>query len=169
MAPASVRRVLLLVSTISIAMLGAEAVATPKSDCEDLLNTVLPMAEKLLAAHGEFYPFGASMKPGPEIALTAAYDGRERPPSQPLIDLLHDGFHQEAVEGTIVASATVYDVRIARPGSTSKTDAVAIELDHRDNYSTVVFFPYAIRAGKVEFEEPFANKGEFGIFKRDGD
>jgi hypothetical protein len=163
------RRVFLLVSIVSVAMLGAEAMATPKSDCEDLLNAVLPMAENLLAAHGEFYPFGASMKPGHEISLTTPYDGRERPASQPLIDLLHDGFHQEAMKGTIVASATVYDVRIARPGAASKTDAVAIELDHRDNYSTIVFFPYAVRASKVEFEKPFANKGGFGIFRRDGD
>ena len=156
------------VALLTLSAIGASAVTTPKSQCEDLLNVVLPQAEKLLAAHAEFFPFGASMKPDGQIALAAAYDGRERPPSQPIIDLLHDGFHRDAIAGSIIASATVYDVRVVPPGETSKTDAIEIELDHRDNYSTIVFFPYAIRDGKVELKEAFAIKGAFRIFAKNG-
>lgn len=141
---------------------------TPKEQCEELLNAVLPFAEKMLREHGEFFPFGASMKPNGDIALVGAYEGSEQPPSQPLIDLLHQGFREDATKGAIRASATVYDVRVVPPGTSVKTDAVAIELDHRDNYSTVVYFPYTINAGKVEFQDAFASKGAFAIFSRNG-
>jgi len=141
-------------------------VPTPKSQCEELLDAVMPFAEKMLAAHGEFYPFGASMKPNGEIAQAAAYDGRELPPSQPLIDLLREEFAADAKAASIIASAVLYDVRAVPPGSQEKTDAVAIELDHRDNYSVVVLFPYTIERGTVTLGEPFAHEGAFLIFGR---
>lgn len=142
--------------------------STPKSRCEELLNAVLPFARKMLSEHGESFPFGASMKPDGEITQAGAYDGREHPPSQPLIDLLRQGFRADARNGAIIASATVYDVRTIPPGATSKTDAVAVELDHRDNYSVVVLFPYALSARTVQFAPAFAHEGKFEIFCQHG-
>jgi hypothetical protein len=144
--------------------LGATPVPTPKSQCEELLNVVLPFAEKMLSAHGEFYPFGASMKPDGQIVQVAAYDGRDRPPSQPLIEQLREAFAADARAGSIIASATAYDVRTIPPGGSTKSDAVAIELDHRGDYSVVVFFPYSIQGGTVHVGSAFAQKGEFRIF-----
>ena len=149
---------------LAIFSLAAGSVPTPKSQCEDLLNAVLPFAKKMLAAHGEFYPFGASMRPDGTIALAGATDGHEHPPSQALIDLLHDGFIGDAKRGSIIASATAYDVRVVPPGGTEKSDAVEIELDHRDNYSVIVFFPYKIAGNEVQFGETFAQKGRSQIF-----
>jgi hypothetical protein len=157
-----------LLGLLASLTLGATPVPTPKSQCEELLNIVLPMATKLLAVHKEFYPFGASMKPSGEITQTMGYDGREHPPSQPLIDLLRDGFAADAKARAIIASAIVYDVRTIPPGSNEKVDAVAIELDHWDNYSVVVLFPYTLEADAVNLKEPFAHKGEFLIFGRAG-
>src|SRR5690348_1235831 len=104
------------------------------------------------------------MKSDGTIGQNMAYDGREHPPSQPLIDLLHGEFAADGKTGAIIASAVVYDVRTVPPGETEKTDAVAIELDHRDNYSVVVFIPYVVEAGSVHFREAFARKGNFRIF-----
>jgi hypothetical protein len=158
-----------LFSLVVLLTAGAQSVPTPKAQCEELLNAVLPMAKKLLSAHGEFYPFGASMKPDGQIVQTAAYDGREHPPSEPLIDLLRQSFRAQAKDGAIIASATIYDVRTMPPGATDKTDAVAVELDHRDSYSVIVLFPYIITAGTVQFGAAFAHKGTFAIFgKHDG-
>jgi hypothetical protein len=161
------RRILPL-GLIVLLTLSAQPVLTPKSQCEELLNAVLPVAKKLLSAHGEFYPFGALMNPDGRIVQTAAYDGREHPPSQPLIDLLRQSFRAQAKDGAIIASATVYDVRTIPPGATEKTDAVAVELDHRDNYSVIVLFPYTIAAGTAQFSGPFAQQGTFGIFGKHG-
>jgi len=158
-----------LFSFVVLLAVGAQSVPTPKAQCEELLNAVLPVAKKFLAAHGEFYPFGASMKPDGQIVQTAAYDGREHPPSEPLIDLLRQSFRAQGKDGAIIASATVYDVRTIPPGATDKTDAVAVELDHRDSYSVTVLFPYTIMAGTVQFGPAFAHKGTFAIFgKHDG-
>ena len=66
-----------------------------------------------------------------DIRQVAAYDGREVPPPQPLIDLLRDGFRADAATGAIIASAIAYDVRTIPPGTRTKVDAVAVQLDHR--------------------------------------
>ena len=149
---------------LAIFSLAASSLVTPKSQCEDLLNAVLPFAKKMLAAHREFHPFGASMKPDGTIALAGATDGHEHPPSQALIDLLRDGFIGEAKRGLIIASATAYDVRVIPPGGTEKSDAIAVELDHRDNYSVIVLLPYKISGNNVQFGETFAQKGRSQIF-----
>jgi hypothetical protein len=158
----------IFLSIISAALLGASPMPSPKNQCESLLVAVLPMATKTLKEHGEFYPFGASLKQDGKVALAMAYDGREKPPSQPLIDMLRDGFRADASTRKIIASAVVYDVRVIPPGTSEKIDAVAVELDHKDNYSVVVFFPYTIRDGTVDIREPFANKGEGRIFPQVG-
>jgi hypothetical protein len=52
-------------------------VPTPKSECEQLLNALLPFAERMLREHGEFFPYGGTMDGSAEIAFMAAYDGTE--------------------------------------------------------------------------------------------
>jgi hypothetical protein len=147
---------------------GATPMPTPKTQCEQLLKAVLPFAQKMLSEHGEFYPFGATMKPDGTIVQVGAYDGREHPPSQSLIDLLRGAFTASAKSGDIIASATVYDVRTVPPGATEKSDAVAVELDHRDSYSVVVFIPYKVQDHTVQFGQTFAQKGGASIFGRQG-
>lgn len=154
----------LLIVLFSVSLMGAAPVPTPKEQCEVMLGTVLQLAEKLLKKHGEFYPFGATMKPDGEIALTAAYDGTDDPPSAQLIELLHDGFRLGAEKGAHIATALAYDVRVVPPGTTEKTDAVSVELDHRDHYSVVVFVPYKIVNGDVEFAAAFANAGKHQVY-----
>ena len=164
---AMLRRVAMSV-LVALFTLGAEQVTTPKSQCQDLLNAVLPFAKKMLSEHGEFYPFGASMKPNGQVVQAAAYDGQEHPPSQALIDLIRESFRADAKKGAIIASATVYNVRTIPPGGNSKTDAVAVELDHRDSYSVVVLIPYALSPGSVQFGQTFAQRGKFEIFGQHG-
>ena len=137
-----------------------------KADAEALLNVVMPFAEKMLAKHGEFYPYGAAMKPDGDIVSVAAYDGREQPPSADLIDLLRTELRRDAEKLLCKATAIVYDVRAVPPGGDSAGDAIAVALDHRDNYSVVVLFPYTIANNSVQIGEPFAERGEDAIFAR---
>jgi hypothetical protein len=142
--------------------------SAPREQCEDLLNEVLPLAEKHLNEHREFYPFGATRSPTGQVTLVMASDGSEHPLSAPLMTLLRDGFRLSAAKREVVATALVYDVGTIPPGSTQKTDAVAIKLDHRDHYSVVVLVPYAIVNGKVRFATAFTNAGKNLIFPSDG-
>jgi hypothetical protein len=151
-----------------LSLLGVHASAQDttkaKAECEEVMNVVLPFAEEMLAKHGEFFPFGGVMKRNGEIAHIAGYDGRGQPPSADIIKLLRDGFRSGARSGEYRATALVYDVRVALPSSGQKSDAVAVALDHRDQYSVVVLFPYSLQDGKVVFGETFAEKGEASVF-----
>lgn len=59
--------------------------AHPELDA--LLNTLLPLAQKMLRKYGEFYPFAAVMSSSREIRQVAALEDENHPQSQPLIDL----------------------------------------------------------------------------------
>jgi hypothetical protein len=45
-----------------------------------------------------------------------------------------------------------------------KSDAIAVSLNHRDNYSVVVFFPCKVGSGKLILGTIFAQEGEADIF-----
>ena len=145
---------------------GAQTISAAKSDCETLMNAVLPFAQKMLKDHGEFLPYGGAMSPTGEIFSVAGYDGRERPPSMDLIKLLRDGFRQSARSGEYKATAIVYDVRVTLPSSGANSDAIAVALDHRDDYSVVVMFPYRITNGQVVLGNVIAQKGEASVFPK---
>jgi len=152
--------VLLLVVTPAI----GDDVSNAKQDVERLMNSALPFAEKMLNEHGEFFPFGEALRPSGEIISVGADSGEERPPSQELIDIIKSGFRAAATKEEYIATAILYDSLTIPPGSEEKTDAVAVALDHRDDYSVIVFFPYALVNGRVEFQPPFAVKGADDIF-----
>ncbi len=137
----------------------------PKSECEELLNAVLPFAEEMLSKHHEFFPFGGTMSADGEIAHTAGWTGDEQPASTEVIELLERGFRAGAQRGEYKATALVFDIRTIPPGKEEKQDAIAVALDHRDDYSVVVIFPYSFTSGgELAIEDPFAMKGEEKIF-----
>ncbi|MCC7643613.1 MULTISPECIES: hypothetical protein [unclassified Janthinobacterium] len=144
----------------------AHSAGSAKEESETLMNAVLPMAEKLLEQHGEFFPFGAAMKPSGEIVDVAGYDGREHPPSADIIKLLESAFAKAAAAKQYKATALVYDVKVTPPSSNKKSDAIAVALDHVDKYSVVVFFPYELVNGKLQLGPVFAQKGAELIFRK---
>jgi len=128
------------------------------------MNDVLPFAENMLSKRGGFFPYGGAMKPDGEIVRIAAYDGRETPPTDDIVALLVSEFRKDAREGLYKATAIVYDVRVVKSDSTEKSDAIAIALNHRDNYSRLVLFPYSITGGNVSIENPISEKNSIAIF-----
>lgn len=140
---------------------------TAEAECEALFGAALGLAEHMLAKHGGFHPFGFVMKNTGEITAIAADDADERPRSASLIDLLKDGFRQGARHGEYKATALAYDVRITLPGAEEKSDAIAVALDHGDDYSVLVVVPYAVDEGQVIFGQALAQKGEGDIFRQD--
>lgn len=136
----------------------------PKADCQALVNSVLPFAKQMLTTHGEFIPFGGAMRTSGQLVSVAGYDGNEHPASVDVIALMKDGFVAAARQAEYKATAIVYDVRVQLPSGNEKSDAIAVSLNHRDNYSVIVFFPYKIDNGRLIFETAFAQKGEGDIF-----
>ena len=143
---------------------GTNAMADPKTEVEELMNALLPFGQQILEKHGEFIPYGGAMKPDGEIVSVAGYDGDEQPLSKDIISLLKDGYRLAAKRGEYKATAIFYDVRVIPPGSDEKTDAIAVALDHKGNYSVIVLFPYKITKSKVQFGDVFAEAGANDIF-----
>jgi len=162
-----------LLKSILALFLGASAAVgairdtkTQKAELEKLLAAALPFAEQMLTKHGEFFPYGATMDPQGKITNVGGYTGDEHPKSTEVIGLLKAAYRRDGEGGKIMACALVYDIRTIPPGQTEKTDAVAVDLDHRDGLSVVMAYPYKIGADKkVQFGTAFAMKGAGEIFK----
>jgi len=138
-----------------------------KEECEVLMSSALPFAHQMLVQHREFFPYGEAMAPNGQIIAIAGDTGEEHPASQAVIDVFEKGLQEGARNGKYKATALVVDMRVIPPGKDVKQDAIAVRLDHRDGYSVVVLFPYAIGVGgEVTIEAPFAVKGEQRIFAR---
>jgi hypothetical protein len=156
---------LVFLGFVSAALLAQNDQQSQKHDLEQLLSAAVPFAEQMLAKHGEFFPYGSSMNSNGKISAVAGYTGNEHPKSAEVIDLLRAGFRRDAEAGKIRACAVVYDIRTVPPGETEKTDAIAVELDHRGGMSIVVVYPYSIAPDKkVTRGESYAVKGEGKIF-----
>jgi uncharacterized protein YbcV (DUF1398 family) len=70
-----------------------------------------------------------------------------------------------AKAGQVRATVLAYNARVQPPDTSSKSDAVAIEIEHRDGHNTTIYFPYKIkRGGVVTFAEPFAVAAPHQVF-----
>lgn len=135
-----------------------------KADCAALAGSVLPLAEQMLTAHGAFIPFGGAMRADGQIVSIAGYDENEHSQSSEVIALLKGGFVDGARRGEYKATALVYDVKVKLTSTEEKSDAIAVSLNHRDNYSAVVLFPYDIDGGKLILGSILVQEGEADVF-----
>lgn len=137
---------------------------TPKEECEVLMNELFPMASMFLNKNGEFYPFGCVMKNDGQIEQVAFYDGDEFPKSEDVIKSLTSVFYQRALKKEVKASGIVWDAKVLCPDNT-KSDAVVISLEHNDDYSVTVVFPYKKTLfKKIKWKTLFASEGDRKIF-----
>ncbi len=134
-----------------------------RSDCESLLNALLPFAKQMLQQHGEFFPYGGAMAPDGTIELVSGFDGSENPLSKDIISLLNDGFKNGAVNKKYKATALVYIVHTTLSDG-RKSDAVSVQLDHIRDYSQIVTFPINIQNGNFDFNQREEADGNDEIF-----
>ena len=137
---------------------------TPKEECEELLNALLPFAVNQLKKHGEFYPFGAVLNKDGEISFTAVDSCDDHPDSTGMINRLTVVHNVQAKQGEIKASGICWNASILHENG-EKSDAVLLSLEHRDDYSVVVGQPYKIGLfKKVNLKPLFAQNGKHDIF-----
>ena len=165
--PMASRRSLCLffLAGLSCSTAQAQFVTDAESECEQLMNSALPLAKKLLQEHGEFFPFGLALTGKGQVVTVAAHDGPENPTSEDVIRQLKQTFVAQAKAGEYRATALVYDAQVQSATKGMKTDAIAVALDHRDNYSVVVLLPYRREGGKVTLGDMLAQRGAGEIFE----
>jgi len=129
---------------------------------DTLLNAALPFAQQQLAEHGEFFPYGVAMKRDGRTGMVAGYAGTERPPSTEVLDVIYEGLRSKADENR--GAAVVADVRLRG----EETDAIQVEVEHRDGIALKIFLPYRKRrfGGGIETGEMRTEAGERRIWSR---
>ncbi|MFH1438445.1 MAG: hypothetical protein ABIJ56_22240 [Pseudomonadota bacterium] len=138
------------------------------ADIDQLLNVLIALAQDLLAEHGEFIPFGASMSTDGEVNAAMAETGEEHPCSQEVFDVLTDGFRKAADEGAIRAAGICLDVRTTPPGAVVEVDAICTRLEHEGGEVVDAFLPYhRDEAGEITYGKLFAAAGERSVFGSD--
>jgi len=127
-----------------------------------LLNAALPFAQQQLAKHGEFFPYGVAMARDGQIGMIAGYTGSERPPSSEVLDILYEGLRSRNEENR--GAGVVADVRLKGDG----TDAIQVEIEHREGIALKVFLPYRKKrfGGGIETGQMRAEDGERRIWPR---
>jgi hypothetical protein len=135
-----------------------------QAEAEELVNAVLPHAEGMLAAHGEFFPFGGALTLDGEFAQLSLGEEHQNSPVDLIVDELKSQLRGGAQSNAFRATALVLPIQAQLPDANDETDAVAIELDHQANFSVVLIIPYALSDGSVEFGEAVAQQGTHAIF-----
>src|SRR5258706_10131147 len=106
----------------------------PKQESETLMNAMLPLAEKMLRQHGEFYPYGGYMKPdGTIVEIGAADPDTDHPKSKDLIYVLRSSLQEMARHHQCKAVAIVFDITVTLPNSNRKSDAIHVCIEHSEH------------------------------------
>jgi hypothetical protein len=131
-----------------------------QDDLDGLVNATLPFAQQMLARHGEFFPFAAAVTADSTVELLGADPGADdRPASTDVLDQLVGGLRDRA--GSFRAAALVADVRAG------ESDAVRVELEHRDGHAICVLLPYGkqrLRRG-IDYGDLRATPGPHRIWR----
>lgn len=136
-----------------------------QSEAEELVNAVLPHAEGMLIAHGEFFPFGGAVTLDGDIAQLAVGEEHQGSSMEDVVEALKVKLRSGADTNSYRATALVFPIQAQLPDADDETDAVAIALDHQANYSVVLIIPYVLSGDGVEFGEAIAQQGEDDIFQ----
>jgi hypothetical protein len=130
-----------------------------QDDVDGLLNAALPFGQEMLEKHGEFFPYGMALSDDGEARMVAGYTGDEHPPSLEVLALLVDGLREQ--RDALRAVAIVSDLR------TTESDAIRVEIEHREGASMAVLLPYSKRRlrKRVEYGELAATAAEPRIWR----
>ncbi|MBH0190414.1 MAG: hypothetical protein HP492_01320 [Nitrospira sp.] len=163
---ARLNAIILALSLLAASTVHAASIGDAGSETEAIMAAMIPMGKQMLEKQGKFAPYGGAMTMDGKVVTVAGYSGTEPPPSQEIIDALNVAFRTGALAGTYKATGLFSDVEVSPPGGKDKTRAIMSSLDHQDNYSVVIYFPYKIFAGKVHLYEVFALPGENKVFQK---
>ena len=138
--------------------------AEPTDEIQELLNFLLPYAERMLSEHGEFYPYAAALDSEGELNAVGTELDDDSPDVGEILLALHQGLRERAAEGEIRASGIAADVTLTDPDSGETTDAVHVELDHAEADAVDIFVPYETEGEGIKFGELVAAEGREPVF-----
>ena len=132
-----------------------------QKDIQNIIDYSHKFAETMLNNGKEYYPFGAKIDNNGELIAIGYKDNEtDYPESQKVIDQLIAEFERELNNGQIRAYGLTYDVRVQKDNLKEKTDAILIDIYHRDsNEIPKYYFTYSWNKNdELVFGESFGMK-----------
>lgn len=96
--------------------------------------------------------------------LLCASEENEDRTADELIEQLREGYKAAAQAGEYKATTTIYHGHTAPDGSGDSTNAIVFELDHRDNYSVIMYWAYTKEDDEIHYSNFFQRAGARHIF-----
>ena len=125
-----------------------------------LINPLFEFALKMLAEHGDFYPFAAVLTKDGEVRLVAGATGSDRPKASGVIAVLEKGLRAGILKEGHRAAGLCISVRISHPRIGKDADAVLARIEDADGEAVNVYLPYTRDAGgALRTGEPVGEKG----------
>ena len=135
-----------------------------REDLNQLLDALIPFAQKLLSQQGQFLPFAAAINAAGGIRFLGGQAGGDNASPKEIQDHLLGELQQGARKGAFRAAGLCSDMHVRR-GEDAATSVIGISLEHSDGTSIDVFLPYTWHGdGRVEYGERFASARELCIF-----
>ena len=129
-----------------------------RTDLDALFGFVVQSAEPLLAKHGEFYPFAATMDREGRCAGLTIEMGTEQPSSKEVQATLAAALLDRTKDGSCRAAAICVNARVTK--AERAFNALIAYLEHDSGLALEVGLPYRRDAlGRVTFEEIRSAKG----------
>jgi len=133
-----------------------------KEESTALMNATIPFAKQLLEKDGEFRPYGGYLKVDGTI-VDVGLEIEDHLLAADVVSIYLDRFREMSKDEMIAAFALVFMVNITCPNG-SRSDAIQVNVDHREGYSAEVLYPYTIEANEVDYGAMFAQKGTGQMF-----
>jgi hypothetical protein len=128
------------------------------------MSEVLPVAERILSEQHRLRPFGSTLSTDDRIVAVGTAVAAGELDTAAVVAEFRSSFRDGAARGELKATALVYTAQADGPGPSATL--VRVALDHRENYSTIVSFPYHFTdAGELSIGEPFGAEGAHEIFE----
>jgi hypothetical protein len=127
----------------------AETEELTREDANELLNTSVSYAKRMLRKYGEFGPFGYRLNEEGDAIMERIAQQDMPPDPALLLGLLHQQLAEKAHRGKFSAAATASNVTMAKASEEGYSDAIMIEIEHRSGYSVKAFVPYQITGGQL--------------------
>ena len=129
-----------------------------------LLDALVGFAKTMLVARSAFHPFAAEMTLDGRVEMVTAEIAAPSPQPGVVVEALDERLRAAAAEGGIRGAGLCVDVRL-EPASGRASDAIRVDVEHRDAEPVRVFLPYAVEApGRVVFGEILAEPGRASVF-----
>lgn len=138
--------------------------AAAEKDLQDLLDYTRVIAEDKVTGNA-MAPFAVTVLATNTTSLVSKAAARDGHSAVTGIEALKLHLKSCTDDDALKACAIAYEVSVHDRESGHLRDAVAVNLDHRQDLSLVVYFPYEIEAGLPKWGAAFQQAGRSDIFR----